>query len=64
MNEKGCTLGRAVRLLAQNFAAAAQDWTESSVLRRFNALATADSMPEVSHYLRGWCSCSGGMNRS
>lgn len=22
-------------------------------LRRFNALATADSMPEVSHYLRG-----------
>ena len=53
MNEKGCTLGRAVRLLAQNSAAAAQDWTESSVLRRFNALATADSMPEVSHYLRG-----------
>ena len=51
MNEKGCTLGRAVRLLAQNSAAAAQDWTESSVLRRFNALATADSMPEVSHYL-------------
>ena len=34
MNEKGCTLGRAVRLLAQNSAAAAQDWTESSVLRR------------------------------
>ena len=53
MNEKDCTLGRAVRLLAQNSAAAAQDWTESSVLRRFNALATADSMPEVSHYLRG-----------
>ena len=39
MNEKDCTLGRAVRLLAQNSAAAAQDWTESSVLRRFNALA-------------------------
>ena len=53
MNEKGCMLGRAVRLLAQNSAAAAQDWTESSVLRRFNALATADSMPEVSHHLRG-----------
>ena len=53
MNEKGCTLGRAVRLLAQNSAAGAQDWTESSVLRRFNALATADSMPEVSHHLRG-----------
>ena len=53
MNEKGCTLGRAVRLLAQNSATAAQDWTESSVLRRFNTLATADSMPEVSHYLRG-----------
>ena len=53
MNEKGCSLGRAVRLLAQNSATAAQDWTESSVLRRFNALATADSMPEVSHHLRG-----------
>ena len=53
MNEKGCTLGRAVRLLAQNSAAAAQDWTESSVLRRFNALATADAMPEVLHHLRG-----------
>lgn len=28
MNEKGCTLGRAVRLLAQNSAAAAQDHRE------------------------------------
>lgn len=53
MNEKGCTLGRAVRQLAQNSVTAVQDWTESSVLRRFNALATADSMPEVSHHLRG-----------
>ena len=53
MNEKGCTLGRAVRLLAQNSAAAAQDWTESSVLRRFNALATAEEITEISHHLRG-----------
>ena len=53
INEKGCTLGRAVRLLAQNSAAAAQDWTESSVLRRFNSLATAEEITEISHHLRG-----------
>ena len=52
MNQPGRTLGGAVRQLAEKMAAG-QDWTESSVLRRFNALATADSMPEVSHYLRG-----------
>ena len=52
MNQPGSTLGGAVRQLAEK-TAAGQDWTESSVLRRFNALATADSMPEVSHYLRG-----------
>lgn len=53
MNQPGCTLGRAVRQLAEKSAAPGQDWTESSVLRRFNALATSDSMPEVSHHLRG-----------
>ena len=52
MNQPGRTLGGTVRQLAEK-TAAGQDWTESSVLRRFNALATADSMPEVSHYLRG-----------
>ena len=52
MNQPGKTLGGAVRQLAET-TAAGQDWTESSVLRRFNALATADSMPEVSHHLRG-----------
>lgn len=52
MNREGMRLGMAVRQLAEA-TAAGQDWTESSVLRRFNALATADSMPEVSHYLRG-----------
>ena len=52
MNQPGRTLGGAVRQLAEK-TAAGQDWTESSVLRRFNALATADSMPEVSHHLRG-----------
>ena len=51
MNQPGRTLGGAVRQLAEK-TAAGQDWTESSVLRRFNALATADSMPEVSHHLR------------
>ena len=44
MNQPGRTLGGAVRQLAEK-TAAGQDWTESSVLRRFNALATADSMP-------------------
>lgn len=53
MNEKDCTLGQAVRQLAQKNTPAGQDWTESSVLRRFNALATADSMPELAHHLRG-----------
>ena len=52
MNCPGNTLGRAVRQLAERNSAG-QDWTEASVLRRFNALATADSMPEVSHHLRG-----------
>ena len=52
MDQPGWTLGRAVRQLAER-SAAGTDWTESSVLRRFNALATADSMPEVAHHLRG-----------
>ena len=52
MNCPGNTLGRAVRQLAERNSAG-QDWTEASVLRRFNALATADSMPEVLHHLRG-----------
>ena len=52
MNQPGRTLGGAVRQLAEK-TAVEQDWTKSSVLRRFNALATADSMPEVSHHLRG-----------
>lgn len=53
VNQPGRTLGGAVRQLAVSSVAPGQDWTESSVLRRFNALATADSMPEVSHHLRG-----------
>lgn len=52
MNQPNKMLGSAVRQLAEK-TAVGQDWTESSVLRRFNALATADSMPEVSHHLRG-----------
>ena len=51
MNCPGNTLGRAVRQLAERNAG--KDWEESSVLRRFNALATAEEIPEISHHLRG-----------
>ena len=53
MNQPGKTLGRAVRELAQRTTPAGSDWTESSVLRRFNALATAQEITEISHHLRG-----------
>ena len=49
----GNTLGRAVRQLAERNTPAGQDWTEASVLRRFNALATAEEINEISHHLRG-----------
>ncbi len=45
MNRPGRTLGGAVRQLAERILAAGQDWTEGSVLRRFNALATAERSP-------------------
>ena len=53
MNCSGNTLGRAVRQLAERNTTAGQDWTEASVLRRFNALATAEEITEISHHLRG-----------
>ena len=54
VDQPGWTLGRAVRRLAEQQArASGQDWTESSVLRRFNALATAEEITEISHHLRG-----------
>lgn len=53
VSQPGCTLGRAVRRLAEQTVASGQDWTESSILRRFNALATAEEITEISHYLRG-----------
>ena len=53
MNCPGNTLGRAVRQLAERNTPAGQDWTEASVLRRFNALATAEEITEISHHLRG-----------
>ena len=53
MNCAGETLGHAVRQLAERTTPAGQDWTESSVLRRFNALATAQEITEISHHLRG-----------
>jgi len=52
MNQPGRTLGGAVRQLAEK-TSAGQDWTESSVLRRFNALVTAEEITEISHHLRG-----------
>ena len=52
MNCPGNTLGRAVRQLAERNSAG-QDWTEASVLRRFNALATAEEITALSHHLRG-----------
>lgn len=52
MNCPGNTLGRAVRQLAERNSAG-QDWTEASVLRRFNALVTAEEITEISHHLRG-----------
>lgn len=53
MSQLGCTLGRAVRRLAEQTVASGPDWTESSILRRFNALATAEEITEISHHLRG-----------
>ena len=53
MNCPGSTLGRAVWQLAERNTATGQDWTEASVLRRFNALATAEEITEISHHLRG-----------
>ena len=53
VSQLGCTLGRAVRRLAEQTVASGQDWTESSILRRFNALATAEEITEISYHLRG-----------
>ena len=53
VSRPGSTLGWAVRRLAEQTVANGQDWTESSILRRFNALATAEEITEISHHLRG-----------
>ncbi len=52
MSQEGYSLGKAVRELAERNTSA-QDWESSSVLRRFNALATAKDIQEISHHLRG-----------
>ena len=49
MHKEGESLGRAIRKLLDPGEAP----EDSSVLRRFNALATANGMPERVHYLRG-----------
>ena len=53
VNRDGQSIGMAVRELAQRTAASGQDWTESSVIRRFNALVTATDIREISHHMRG-----------
>ena len=53
MNCKGYTLGKAVRELAARNVTDGQDWTESSILRRFNMLVTANDIKELSYHLRG-----------
>ena len=52
MNHEGYGLGKAVRLLAERNTSA-QDWEDSSVIRRFNAVITARDIHEISHHLRG-----------
>ena len=49
MHKEGEGLGKAARLLVPP----GQDPGESSIQKRFNALATATQMPEISHHLRG-----------
>ena len=49
MHKEGEGLGKAARLLVPP----GQDPGESSIQKRFNALATAAQMPEISHHLRG-----------
>ncbi len=53
MNREGYGIGRAVRRLAKQNATSEQEWESSSVLHRFNALATAKDIQEISHHLRG-----------
>ena len=49
MHKQGEGLGKAARLLVPP----GQEPGESSIQKRFNALATATQMPELSHHLRG-----------
>lgn len=53
MNSDGKSLGRAVRELVELTTSPGQDWTESSILKRFNKLVTASEISEISHHLRG-----------
>lgn len=49
MYKEGEGLGKAARLLVPS----GQEPGESSIQKRFNMLATATQMPEISHHLRG-----------
>ena len=46
MNQDGCSLGRAVRLLVEH------EEDEQRIERRFFSVATAADMPELSHHMR------------
>lgn len=49
MHTKGAGLGQAVRKLVKP----GENPEESSILKRFNTLATSESVSELSHHLRG-----------
>lgn len=53
MNRPDEGLGRAVRRLANTQLKAGEGPDKAPILRRFNALATAEAMPERVHHLRG-----------
>jgi CRISPR system Cascade subunit CasB len=52
MHQLGYPLGRAVRLLTKRVSGDVPG-NDSPVMRRFHALATASSLPETTHHLRG-----------
>ena len=53
MNHPGDGLGKAVRRVATTQLLPGDGPEKAPILRRFNALATAEAMPERVHYLRG-----------
>jgi CRISPR system Cascade subunit CasB len=52
MHQLGYPLGRSIRLLSKRIGSEVPG-NDSPVMRRFHALATASSLPEAMHHLRG-----------